>query len=222
MFNWFKKNNYPDFWKTYLDSFKSNNKPDIQNTRFVVFDTETTGLDIKNDRILSIGCISVKGNTIDVASSFEEYVVQDIFNEKTVEIHGILKEGKLSKIEEKEAIIKFLDYIKDAVLVAHHAAFDVAMINNALKRVQLPKLKNKCIDTGLLFKKTALQKEKNKLYSLDELCDIFKIKKHDRHTASGDAFITSILFLKIKENLIRSYNMTLNEMLFTRKKSGLL
>jgi DNA polymerase-3 subunit epsilon len=37
--------------------------------------------------------------------------------------------------------------------------------------------------------------------SLDELCDIYKIKKSDRHTASGDAFITGLLFLKLKRKL---------------------
>ena len=222
MLNWFKKNNYPDFWNKYLESFNSSSKNDLQNTRFVVFDTETTGLDINKDRILSIGCISVIGNTIDVATNFEVYVLQNVFNKETVEIHGILKEGNLLKIEEKEAVIRFLDYIKDAVLVAHHAAFDVAMINNVLKRLQLPNLKNKCIDTGVLFKKTTISKKENKLYSLDELCEIFTVKKHDRHTASGDAFITSILFLKIKENLIKYKNFTLNDLLFTRKKTGLL
>ena len=222
MFNWFKKKKYPDFWNAYIEHFNSKNTQDIENTRFVVFDTETTGLDIKKDRILSIGCISVIGNTIDVATNFEVYVSQDIFNEKTVEIHGILKDGNLSKIEEKEAAIKFLEYVKDAVLVAHHAAFDIAMINEVLMRLQLPKLKNKHIDTGVLFKKTSLHKKEDKLYGLDELCDLFSIKKHDRHTASGDAFITSILFLKIKNNLIKSKNFTLNDLLFNRKKSGLI
>ena len=222
MFNWFKKNKYPDFWNKYLECFNSNSKNNLQNTRFVVFDTETTGLDIKKDRILSIGCVSVIGNTIDVATNFEVYVLQDVFNKKTVEIHGILKDGNLSKIDEKEAVIKFLEYVEDSILVAHHAAFDIAMINHALMRLQLPKLKNKYIDTGVLFKKTTISKDENKFYSLDELCKIFEVKKHDRHTASGDAFITSILFLKIKNNLIKYKNFTLNDLLFTRKKTGLL
>lgn len=222
MLNWFKKKKYPGFWNNYIKHFKSKNPNDIQNTRFVVFDTETTGLDIKNDRILSIGCVSVLGNTIDVATNFEVYVSQDVFNKETVEIHGILKEGNLSKIKEKEAVVNFLEYVKDAVLVAHHAAFDVAMINHALFRLELPKLKNKYIDTGILFKKTNFDKNEDKHYGLDELCDLFNIKKHDRHTASGDAFITSILFLKIKENLIKSKKFTLNDLLFNRKKNGLL
>ena len=57
------------------------------------------------------------------------------------------------KIEEKKAVIQFLEYIKNSVIVAHHAAFDVEMINKALIRLELPKLKNKVLDTGILYKK---------------------------------------------------------------------
>jgi DNA polymerase-3 subunit epsilon len=46
-----------------------------------------------------------------------------------VPIHGILKEGKEEKITETEAVIQFLGFIKDAVLVGHHVSFDVKMIN---------------------------------------------------------------------------------------------
>lgn len=222
MINWFQKKKYPEFWNEYTHHFKTKLGNDVSALRFVVFDTETTGLAIKNDRIVSIGCISVIGNTIDVATSFEVYVSQEKFNAKTVEIHGILKEGNISKIEEEESIKQFLKYIENAVLVAHHAAFDVAMINEALKRLKLPKLKNKIIDTGVIFKKTSFKKEMNKHYSLDELCAVFNVKKHDRHTASGDAYITSLLFLKIIANLSKDKKITINELLYRQKKVGLL
>lgn len=194
--NWFKSHkDYPEFYKNYKESFKQKQQ-DLSETRFVVFDTETTGLNIKTDRILSIGTIAIKAFQIDVSDQFECYVKQDKFNADTVEIHGLLKEGHIHKVEEKEAIKLFLNHIENAVLVAHHIAFDLAMINEALKRLDLPKLKNKVIDTGLLYKKTKYIKD-HKHYSLDELCEAFKIKMHDRHTASGDAFLTAVLFLKL-------------------------
>lgn len=222
MFDWFKKN-YSHFWKTYSDSFQHKNNIDIEKIRFVIFDTETTGLDITKDRVLSIGAISIVGNSIDVSDSFEIYLQQEEFNKDSVEIHGILKEGKLTKLSEKEAIIQFLVYIKDAVLVAHHTAFDVAMVNQCLKRLNLPKLKNKTLDTGILFKKTKQHEPKDKPYSLDELCAIFQIPKHDRHTASGDAFITALLFLKMISQLKkRNKNLTLKDLLFVKPKHGLI
>lgn len=222
MFNWFRHKEYPDFWNAYTAHFNNKLNIDVKTTRFVVFDTETTGLNPTKDRLLSIGAVSLKGNIIAVANSFEKYIAQDTYSTETVKIHGILKEGNLSKIEEKEAIIDFLDYIKDAVLVAHHAAFDIAIINEALKRLGLPKLKNRHLDTGLLFKRTTIKKNAVKHYGLDELCAIFNIAKHDRHTASGDAYITALLFLKIMANLRKVKNSSLNELQHQKNRNDLL
>ncbi len=175
-----------------------------------------------NDRVLSIGAISVKGNVMDVSDSFELYLIQDKFNKETVEIHGIIKGGEIEKVTEEEAIVLFLKYLKDAVLVAHHAAFDVSMINNMLKRLELPKLKNKVLDTGVLFKKIKLHKEPKQHYSLDALCEIFNVKMHDRHTASGDSYITAIIFLKILSSLKKTNKITLNDLFFNSNRRGLL
>ncbi len=190
--------------------------------RFVIFDTETTGLTIKEDRILSIGAISVTGNTMDVADSLELYIKQDRFNPKTAEIHGILKDGNIKKVDESEAIIQFLNHIKDSILVAHHATFDVAMVNENLKRMGLPKLKNKVLDTGILFKKTNLCLNRDKLYTLDELCDVFHLKKHDRHTASGDAYITAIVFMKIIASITEARKISIQDLFFNSNRRGLL
>lgn len=167
----------------------------LANTRFVAFDTETTGLDAANDRILAIGAISILGNTVDVAGSLEVYLNQKEFSAETVKIHGILKNGKLQKMTEEEALIAFVDYIEGAVLVAHHVDFDVAIINKALERIHLPSLKNRRLDTGTLYKKT-LPSYTRRHFGLDELCETFHITKHDRHTALGDAYLVAILFLK--------------------------
>jgi DNA polymerase-3 subunit epsilon len=149
--SWFKRKSYPAYWEDYLNHFKNGQEQDISKIRFVVFDTETTGLDIKMDRILSIGCVGIQDLKIKVSDQLETYVEQEQFNSSTVKIHGLLKEGTAAKISEARAIKHFLSYIENAVLVAHHAAFDVAIINAALPRLELPKLKNRTLDTGHLF-----------------------------------------------------------------------
>ena len=191
---WFKTKIYPEFWNQYANSF--NKDYNLEHTRFVVFDTETTGLNPKQDRLLSIGTVTIVNFKIDVADQLECYIKQDHFNAKTVKIHGILKQGHLNKIVEEEAIKQFLKHIEGAILVAHHVHFDVTMINEALKRLDLPKLKNKTVDTGTLYRKTKYIKT-DKHYSLDDLCNKFNITMHDRHTASGDAYLTALLFIKL-------------------------
>jgi len=222
MFSRISNKKKTEFWKDYNDHFKNKSSQQIDEVRFIVFDTETTGLDINSDRILAIGAISIFKSKMDVGDSLEIYLKQEIFNADSVKIHGILKEGNTFKHTEKEAIISFLEYAKNAVLVAHHAAFDVAMINAGLKRMGLPKLKNKVLDTGILYKKTDLCKDKTKHFSLDYLSKQFMLKKHDRHTASGDAFLTGLIFLKILSNLKKSRNLKLNDLFFNSDRRGLL
>jgi len=218
---WFKRKIYPQFWQNYAAHFKEKQQRELKDTRFIIFDTETTGLNPKKDRVLSIGCIGVENSKIKVVDQLESYLKQDHFNADTVKIHGLLKEGKLSKIEEEKAIIEFLNYVENAVLVAHHAAFDIAMINNALKRMNLPKLKNKALDTGHLFQKTKLDTSKEH-FGLDELSSIFKIPLHDRHTASGDAYITAVLFIKILSILNKDKKLKLKDLFKSHKRIGLL
>lgn len=197
--NWFNKivKEHPKFWETYLTYFEENQS---KEKRYVVFDCETTGLDYKSDRILSIGAVAIQNNEIIVNDYLEVFLQQDVFKAETVLIHGILREGKEEKIVEAEAVIRFLEFVKDATLVGHHVDFDIEMINQSLTRLDLGKLKNQSMDTDIMYQKLKyLPYEQHT--SLDELCTIYKIKKSDRHTASGDAFITALLFLKLKRKL---------------------
>ena len=72
--NWFKRKSYPDFWEAYKNHFSKTQEQKLEHIRFVVFDTETTGLDTKNDRILSIGCVAIEGLKIKVSDQLELYL----------------------------------------------------------------------------------------------------------------------------------------------------
>jgi DNA polymerase-3 subunit epsilon len=198
-FNWLNKmvKEHPKFWMRYLSCFEENQN---KKKRFVVFDCETTGLDYKSDSILSIGAVAIENNQIIVGDFMEVFLIQDNFKVASVPIHGILKEGKEEKIVEAEGVIRFLEFIKEATLVGHHVDFDIEMINQGLARLGVGKLKNEFMDTEVMYQKlNYLPQEQHS--SLDELCDIYKIRKSDRHTASGDAFLTAQLFLKLKKKL---------------------
>lgn len=190
-------------FKIFQNKSKKNEIP-LEEVRFVVFDTETTGFKFSTDRILSIGAVTVLNGRIDLKNSIEFFLEQEKSNPESIPIHGIIKNHKYSKLSEKEALIKFLEYIENAVLVGHHVGYDIKMINAALQRNELSPLKNKYLDTNYLFKKTKvinylLKNDKN--YSLDEICQELNITTHDRHNAAGDAFLTAIAFLKIVNKL---------------------
>ncbi len=216
---WSKRNinTYPDFWQHYLRLFEKKTDTLSQNNhRFIAFDTETTGFDYDNDRILSIGAVAIKNNSINVVDQLELYLEQKVFNEATVAIHGIRKNIPYDKVSEREALQLFIAYIGNATLIAHHAAFDRKMINKALERHGLGKLQNKILDTVILYKNSRHELYSNdsrESYTLDALCTALKISKSDRHTASGDAFITAMVFLKILSRFKKSKGFEVNDLL---------
>ena len=202
-----------NFWKKEEDLFDENIT--IEETRFVVLDTETTGFDYTNDRILCIGALVLQNNIISIQDSFEVYIEQDHYDESTAQIHGILKDFVVKRPSELEALQQFLAYLGDSIIIAHHANFDITMINRALERNGLPELKNKALDTGILYNKTLIKShlfERKDHYTLDDLADKFDISKKDRHTALGDAYITAIAFLKIIKKLREKKQTSLNQL----------
>ena len=218
MISFFKKQktNYPDFWVHYAEQFQKGLPSELNEVRFVVLDTESTGFDYDNDRILSIGALSLQNGTIEVKQSFEVFLYQHFYHAKNVEIHGILKDERQERITELEALMLFLEFISNSVLVAHHAAFDVKMINEALKRHGMPGLKNKILDTSVLYKKTLIKSPlliPQEHYTLDHLAEKFDISTRDRHTALGDAYITAIAFLKIIQKLKSQKNFSVKRFL---------
>lgn len=199
-----KQLEFPDFWWAYEEHFKHPLPEPIKDNTFIVFDTETTGFNLTRDRMLCIGALKLKDNNIVVKDSFEVYIEQEHYDVESAEIHGILKKSKRERISELEALKQFLVYIKNHVLVGHHVMFDVNMINAALKRNGLPKLKNENLDTESLYERTLLIStvvQKKDRYTLDDLAKKFSISRKDRHTALGDAFITAIAFLRTIEKL---------------------
>ncbi|WP_316634158.1 3'-5' exonuclease [uncultured Flavobacterium sp.] len=202
-----------NFWKKEENLFDENIT--IEETRFVVLDTETTGFDYENDRILCIGALVLQNGIISVQNSFEIYLQQDHYDKSTAQIHGILRDFIIKRPSELEALEQFLSFLGDSIIIAHHTIFDVTMINRALERNNLPQLTNKTLDTAYLHKKTLIKShlfERKDHYTLDDLADKFDISKKDRHTALGDAYITAIAFLKIVKKLREKKAISLNSL----------
>ncbi|MBC7844944.1 MAG: 3'-5' exonuclease [Flavobacterium sp.] len=195
MIDWLKNINkeYPEFWKTYLSKFETKSK------RFVVLSTETTGLSLHKDVILSIGSFSVINNSIHISDSFETILAQYKFFHDNGISNEFTVETKMKKLGEADAIQAFVEFIGNAVLVGHHIDFDVEMINVALERLGCGRLRNEALDIDVMYRK--LTDINNKQFSLEELCSIYKIPKSDRNSSSEDAYKIALLFLKLKSRL---------------------
>ncbi|GAB3828616.1 3'-5' exonuclease [Pontibacter rugosus] len=198
--------NDPAFWKAYIQSINRQASSDVPLSvaEFVVFDTETTGLDEKNDKVLAIGAVKVRQGQVLVQESFECVVRQEIaYGNKSAEVHGLLRQELEQGVPELDALEAFLAFAGNAVLVGHHVAFDVEMVNGMMQRSGLEgRLYNKTLDTAQLAKRLERRQlspdsYRRSDYTLDTLISKYNLPTESRHTASGDAFITAILLLKL-------------------------
>jgi DNA polymerase III subunit epsilon len=195
MFDWLKNINkdYPEFWIAYLSKFEQ------KSNRFVVLSTETSGLSLSKDVILSMGAFSIINDSILIADSFETVIAQYKFFHDNGISNEFTVETKMKKMVEPDGIHALVDFIGNSVLVGHHIDFDVEMINVALEKLGCGRLKNEALDIDVMHRK--LKDINNKQFSLEELCDFYKIPKSDRNSSSEDAYKIALLFLKLKSRL---------------------
>jgi DNA polymerase-3 subunit epsilon len=173
----------------------------IDQVRFVVLDTETTGLDPRRDRIITIGAVAVVNHEILIEDSFEA-LLKVAYNSSAVTIHGVTREESLAGLDEPAALELFLKYLGGGVIVGHHIGHDVETLNAGYERHFGFRLQNPSLDTmdltlhlerdGAFAGREAIQS-----FSLDALCGMFNIIPRDRHTATGDAFITALVFQRL-------------------------
>lgn len=135
------------------------------------------------------------------ADSFEALLKIE-YNGASVAVHGITREKAEGGLDEPEALAAFLAYLRDGVIVGHHILHDIISISTACVRHFDFELKNRFLDTM----KLALHIDRDGVFgdddtfrgfTLDALCERFGVVPHDRHTATGDAFITAQIFLKL-------------------------
>jgi DNA polymerase-3 subunit epsilon len=195
MLDWLKNitNNYPEFWKNYLSSF------DAKTDRIIVLSTETTGLNPKNDVILSFGAIGILNNQIIISDSFEVAIPQYKFLHDNGITNDFLMESAIPKLVEAQAIENLINFIGNSSLVGHRIYFDLEMINEALEKIGCGRIKNEALDIEVMHKRFIDTNDKS--FSLEELASIFKIKRTERISASDDAFTIAILFLRLKARL---------------------
>lgn len=169
--------------------------------RFVAVDTETTGLDPRRDRIITIGAVAVRDCEILLEDCFE-VMLRMAYNHASVTVHGITRDEAISGMDEPEALALFLEYLSDGVIVGHHIGHDIQALNCACQRHFDLTLQNRSIDTmdlALHLKDDGAFQNRRLAegFSLDSLCEMFGVKAHDRHTAGGDAFLTAVIFLQL-------------------------
>jgi DNA polymerase-3 subunit epsilon len=165
--------------------------------REIVLDTETTGLDPgSGHRIVEIGCVELL-NHLPTGQSFHRYVNPERdMPEQAFAVHGL----SISFLEQHTVFAAIADelaeFLGDAPLVIHNAAFDMGILNAELKRLDRAPLEStRAVDTMLI----ARQKFPGAQVSLDALCRRFEIDNSARtkHGALLDAELLAEVYLDL-------------------------
>lgn len=165
---------------------------------FVVFDIETTGLSRETESITEIGAVKVQnGEIVDRFSSFVN--PEKPISAEITKLTGITNEMVADAPVIQEALPRFLDFCKDAVLVAHNAGFDTGFIRLNAERKCGIEVKNTILDTLELSRSLLPDLKKHKL---DIVCEHLGVSLEGHHRAVNDAEATAEIFLKFIDMLV--------------------
>ena len=178
--------------------------------REVVLDTETTGLSHKDGhRVIEIACVEVSDG-MPTGRHFHCYIDPErAIDLDAQRVHGISNAflfGK-PKFGHPEVVDGFLDFVGEAVMVAHNAAFDRGFINAELERAgRAPLPEARWVDTlGM-----AQRRFPGMYNSLDALCKRYKISlaERDKHGALVDAKLLAQVYLELQGGRERGLDLT--------------
>lgn len=166
--------------------------------RYLVLDTETTGLEPRQGhKIIEIGCVEVINRRL-TGNNYQQFLNPEReIDEAALEVHGI----ELSDLEDKPTFAQiaddFLAFIRGATLVIHNAAFDVGFLDHELGLLErnLGTIGDYCevLDTLLMARKM----HPGQRNSLDALCQRYFISNEHRtlHGALLDSEILAEVYL---------------------------
>ena len=166
--------------------------------RYIVLDTETTGLDPDDGhKIIEIGCIEIINRKI-TDNTFHKYInpLREIDIEAS-KVHGLTASNLSDKPLFNDIYDDFISYISDSPLIIHNAPFDVGFLKkefNYLERIN-GFINNEIIDSLKLARKISPGKKN----TLDALCDRYSVDNSDRnfHGALLDARLLAHVYLKL-------------------------
>lgn len=188
---------------------------------YLVLDTETTGLDVASDRVISIGGLRLLGGRMYRATSFDRLVNPGMqIPPRSTAIHGITDPMVANAPPFADAYGALERLMAGTVVVGHQIAFDLAMLRQECARHGCTWAEPKTLDTLLLV--TCLLPGLNSA-SLDAAAAELGVSVHGRHTALGDSLVTAEVFANLLPRLADQGITTLGQATaYSRRAKGLV
>jgi DNA polymerase-3 subunit alpha (Gram-positive type) len=177
------------------------------DSTYVVFDIETTGFSPVTNRIIEIGAVKVENG--EITDRFSTFVNPEVPIPFEIEKLTSINDSMVINADTIEVVLpKFLEFVGDAVLVAHNANFDVSFIKENAKRQNLT-ADYTYVDTVAIARTLLTNQAK---YTLDAVAKTLGISLENHHRAVDDAECTAEIFVKFIEMLKKDNINTLSEL----------
>lgn len=163
---------------------------------FVVFDIETTGFSSVKDKIIEIGAVKVENGKI--VSRYSTFVNPEVpIPFEITKLTSITDAMVIDAPKIETVLPEFMEYVGDAVLVAHNAGFDVGFIEENCRRLGMER-KLTSVDTVALARVLLPTLSR---YKLNIVAKTLGISLENHHRAVDDAGATAEIFVKFVEML---------------------
>ena len=196
----------------------------LKDARFVVLDSELTGLDAKRDSIISLGAIRMHGGRIDLSGRFYRLVNPHTeFKPKSVVIHEITPSDVIEKPNIDIVLSEFLEYCGNDIVVGYCVDIDLHFINKEMTRIYGMAFANAAVEICYLYEwlKKRMSSARAGEHSLPilregKLYDIAKaygITVNGAHNAMVDAYVTAQIFQRFLPLLISKGIETVSDLM---------
>lgn len=162
----------------------------------VVLDTETTGLNVQRDRLVSLGALQLRGGHMEAVPALDYLVHPGVkIPARASAIHGLTDDSVAFAPSFALVAPALLAYWQRRVLVGHNIAFDLAILRHEAERVRLPfRPPAAALDIGLLY---AGLRPRVASITLETIAEDFGVAIDGRHTALGDAEATARIWARL-------------------------
>ncbi len=162
----------------------------------IVFDIETTGLDMRKCAITEIGAVKIKGG--EIIDRFDTFVNPEMpIPEEVVKLTSITDEMVKDAPSQEEAVRAFLAFAGDRMLIAHNANFDCGFIRVAAEKYGIP-FENTFLDTFALSRFVNPELSKHKL---NLVAEHYGLGDFEHHRADSDAHMLALIFFRMMKRL---------------------
>ncbi len=176
----------------------------VRDATFVIVDLETTGTHATRDRIIEVGAVKMRsGEVVDTMETLVD--PQCTISRHITRITGITSADVFDQPQIEEVLPQFLDFLGDAIFVAHYCQFDSSFIDAELQRTGLAPLSNPKLCT-LRLARRLLQGLPSK--GLSSLITFFDLDSGQRHRALSDAIATQQVLTRLLYRLEEQYAIT--------------